>query len=74
MDDEFQQFAMNGRLSGAGQDALEQVVSENLDHYSLDELDGRVARLEAEIARVKAHRGKAAAHRLAADSLFRAPE
>ncbi len=52
-------------------DAASLLSSESLDSYSLDELDARIAALEAEIARIRAHRDKAAAHRLAADALFR---
>lgn len=52
-------------------DAASQLAGESLDSYSLDELDARIALLEAEIARVTAHRQKSAAHRLAADSLFK---
>lgn len=44
---------------------------EPLDAYSLDELDERLALLEAEAARIRAHRDKSAAHRLAAEALFR---
>lgn len=46
------------------------LAGESLDSYSQDELDARIALLEADIARVKEHRRKAAAHRLAADALF----
>jgi uncharacterized small protein (DUF1192 family) len=42
-----------------------------LDSYSQDELDARIALLEAEIARVARHRAKASAHRSAADALFK---
>lgn len=52
-------------------DAASLLASEVLDSYSLDELDARLATLQAEIVRIKAHRDKAAAHRLAADALFR---
>lgn len=52
-------------------DAASLLAKESLDPYSLDELAGRIALLEAEIARIKAHRDKAAAHRAAADALFR---
>lgn len=52
-------------------DAASLLSGESLDSYSLDELDARIAALEAEIARIRAHRDKAAAHRLAADALFR---
>jgi uncharacterized small protein (DUF1192 family) len=50
---------------------LAQLGREDLDPLSVDELDQRVAALEAEIARVKAKRASAAAFRSAADSLFR---
>jgi uncharacterized small protein (DUF1192 family) len=49
------------------------LASESLDSYSLDELDRRIALLEAEIVRVSAHRSRAAAHMDAAASLFRKP-
>ncbi|WP_394730229.1 DUF1192 domain-containing protein [Altererythrobacter sp. GH1-8] len=52
-------------------DAASKLAKEDLAPYSQDELDERVALLEAEIARVKSHRDKAAAHRNAADALFR---
>lgn len=55
-------------------DAASALKAESLDSYSRDELDERVAQLEAEIARVKAHRDHAEAHRLAADSLFSKPK
>jgi len=59
-------------LSGFRKDAASLLGAESLDPYSLDELGGRIALLEAEIARVKAHRDKSSAHRLAAEALFRA--
>lgn len=52
-------------------DAASLLAKESLDPYSQDELNERIALLEAEIARIKAHRDKAAAHRAAADALFR---
>ncbi len=55
---------------GSRRDAAHQLGLESLDRYSLDELDQRVALLEAEMLRVKTHRQKSAAHRLAADALF----
>ncbi len=51
-------------------DAAGKLSGEELDSYSLHELDERVAMLNAEIARVKAHREKATSHRNAADALF----
>jgi uncharacterized small protein (DUF1192 family) len=47
------------------------LASESLESYSLDELDARIALLEAEIGRIRQHRDKSAAHILAAQSLFR---
>jgi uncharacterized small protein (DUF1192 family) len=55
-------------------DAASLLAGESLDSYYRDELDARIAQLQAEIARVTAHRDKAQAHRLAADSLFRKPD
>jgi len=46
------------------------LAGESLDSYSLDELDARVALLEAEIARVTAHKEKSASHMRAAEELF----
>lgn len=47
------------------------LAGESLESYSLDELDSRVALLEAEVARIAAHRDKAAAHMRSAQDLFR---
>ena len=55
------------RLKG---DAAERLGKEDLSPYSVDELNERIALLEAEIARVRTHRDKASAHRAAADALF----
>ncbi|MCK9540536.1 MAG: DUF1192 domain-containing protein [Novosphingobium sp.] len=52
-------------------DAASLLSGESLDSFSRDELDARIALLEAEIVRVRAHRDKADAHKLAADALFR---
>ena len=54
-------------------DAADALSRESLDSYSRDELDARIALLEAEIARVRAHRDKADAHWRAADALFGKP-
>ena len=53
--------------------AASQLASESLDSYSRDELDARLALLEAEIVRVTAHRDRASAHRAAAEASFRPP-
>jgi uncharacterized small protein (DUF1192 family) len=55
-------------------DAAAQLSRESLDTYSQDELQDRIATLEAEIARVKAHHAKADAHRRFADTLFKPRE
>lgn len=52
-------------------DLLKAVETEDLDRYSLAELDDRISRLEAEIARVRAKRASSATQRSAADALFR---
>lgn len=62
---------MDEDLSRPKGDAATALSKESLDPYSQDELDERIALLEAEIARIKAHRDKASAHRLAAEALFR---
>lgn len=51
-------------------DAASELAGEDLEPYSQDELDARIALLNTEIARVKAHRDKARAHRAAANALF----
>ena len=51
-------------------DAASRLAGEDLSPYSLEELDERVALLEAEIARVADHRRQASAHRDAAEALF----
>lgn len=58
-------------ISKRPQGLLAQLAREDLDPLSVDELDERVARLEAEIARTRAKRESASAFRAAADSLFR---
>lgn len=52
-------------------DAASKLAAEDLSPYSQDELEERIALLEAEIARVEKHRLTAAAHRNAADALFK---
>lgn len=60
--------------SGAGQDAAALLAGESLDSYSRDELDARIALLEAERARVAAHRDKAEAQKRAAEAFFKPRE
>lgn len=58
-------------LASGRKDAAASLSLESLEPYSIDELDTRVALLEAEIARVRAHKARSAANRLAAEALFR---
>ena len=51
-------------------DAASLLATEDLGPYSEDELETRIALLEAEIVRVEKHRLSAAAHRDAAEALF----
>ncbi len=51
-------------------DAASKLATEDLSPYSIDELDARIALLNAEIARVDNHKRSAAAHRNAAEALF----
>ena len=51
-------------------DAASKLATEDLSPYSIDELDARIALLNAEIARVDNHKRSATAHRDAAEALF----
>ena len=46
---------------------------EDLDLYAVEELDERIAGLEAEIARTRAQRGRKQSSRSAADAVFSLP-
>ena len=52
-------------------DPLAQLVKQDLDPLSVEELHERIATLEAEIARVKAKIEAAVNHRASAEELFR---
>ncbi|MCG2841347.1 DUF1192 domain-containing protein [Sandaracinobacter sp. RS1-74] len=58
-------------LSKRPQSPLAQLLREDLDPLSVDELAERIALLKAEIERTEAKRQSATAFRSAADSLFR---
>ena len=58
-------------LSKRPDSPLAQLAREDLDRLSVDELDERIALLDAELARTRAKRQSAHAFRSAADSLFR---
>ncbi|ALJ15078.1 DUF1192 domain-containing protein [Sphingopyxis macrogoltabida] len=52
-------------------DVLAALTRQPLDPLSVDELDERVALLEAEIERVKAHKAVATSHKAVAEALFK---
>ncbi|MGN6689762.1 MAG: DUF1192 domain-containing protein [Sphingopyxis sp.] len=52
-------------------DMLAALIKQPLDPLSVDELDERIAVLEAEIERVKAHRAAATSHKAVAEALFK---
>lgn len=52
-------------------DPLALVQRQDLDPLSVDELDARIAALEAEIVRVKARRQYAVNHKASAEALFK---
>lgn len=62
---------MDDNLPFRGTDPLKQLIREDLDPLSIDELNERIAALKAEIARCEAKIGTASSHRSAADALFR---
>jgi len=53
--------------------ALDMALREDLDLFSIGDLEERIELLEAEIARCRARIGRKAAGREAADALFRKP-
>ena len=58
-------------LPKRGDDPLVQLVRQDLDPLSNDELTARIAILESEIARCRARLDRAVNHRASAESLFR---
>ncbi|USU13553.1 DUF1192 domain-containing protein [Sphingomonadaceae bacterium OTU29THOMA1] len=52
-------------------DALTELLRQDLDPFSVAELDSRIAALEGEIARTRAARDRSVNHRASADALFR---
>jgi len=52
-------------------DLVGELARQDLDPFSVDELNARIAALEAEIARSRARIEHAASHRASADALFR---
>jgi len=58
-------------LSKRPESLLAQLVREDLDRLSVDELGARIEALEAEIVRTRTKRDQSSAFRSVADSLFR---
>ena len=54
-------------------DPLTALGKQDLDPFSIHELQERVELLKAEIARVEAHMSRAQTHRSAAEELFKKP-
>jgi uncharacterized small protein (DUF1192 family) len=50
--------------------ALIELAREDLDLHAVEDLEARIALLEAEIARIRAHMDRKKAGRAAADALF----
>lgn len=62
---------LDDNTSANREDPLSQLLREDLDPLSIDELEKRIAALSGEIERCKAKKSTAATHRLAADDLFK---
>ncbi|MFN3475653.1 MAG: DUF1192 domain-containing protein [Blastomonas sp.] len=58
-------------LSRLRADAAQKLGSEDIDAYSVDELEARIALCRAEIARCEARKAFATRHRASAEALFR---
>lgn len=52
-------------------DPAASLARQDLDPFSVAELDARIALLEAEIERVRNHRDRSVNHRASADALFK---
>jgi len=52
-------------------DPVDLLARQDLDPFSVAELDARIATLEAEIARIRSHIQRAVNHRASADALFK---
>jgi len=58
-------------FSSKPQDPLTQLIKQDLDPLSQDELEARIEVLKGEIARIEAHMQAASVHRSAAEDLFK---
>ena len=56
---------------GKPSDPLVELVKQDLDPMSIEELHARIETLKSEIARVEGHIQRAQTHRSAADELFK---
>ncbi len=56
---------------GKPDDPLKLLTKQDLDPFSVDELEARIATLEAEIARARAKIDAAVSFRASADAIFR---
>lgn len=54
-----------------GNDPLSLLVKQDLDPFSINELDDRITQLQAEITRCQAKKSAASSHMSAADQLFK---
>jgi len=52
-------------------DPVKQLIRQDIDHLSVEELEARVAALQGEIARCRAKIANAVNHRATAESLFK---
>lgn len=52
-------------------DPLQQLIRQELDSLSVDELQARIATLEAEIVRTRGRIAQSTSHRASAEALFR---
>jgi uncharacterized small protein (DUF1192 family) len=62
---------MDDNLPLRGTDPLSQLVRQDLDPLSIDELKGRIEALKGEIVRCETRIGTASSHMSAADALFK---
>jgi len=61
-------------FSKRSDDPLVQLLRQDLDRFSVGELNERIGLLEGEIARVRARLQATTSHRAAAEALFKGPK
>lgn len=62
---------LDDNLPRRSDDPVAMLARQDLGPLSINELDARIAALEAEIARIRSHRDKASGQRASAEALFR---